>query len=199
MSPLEAALTAARVVPIVRTADADGAARLVSALAGAGATVVELTATIPGWEGVLRSAATDHPDVVLGLGTVTAPEQARAAVDAGAAFLVSPWLVPAVREAAGETPLLEGALTPRELAVAAAANGGLAKLFPAHAAGPRYLRSVRAVLPELRAVPTGGIPPEEIGAWLEAGAIAVGLGSELSRAADPAAAFAAARARALAG
>ncbi len=74
--------------------------------------------------------------------------------------------------------MVGGGYTPAELL--AAADGGIAKLFPAHAAGPRYLRSVLAVAPGARVIPTGGIALDDVGAWLEAGAYAVGIGSELA-------------------
>jgi len=196
MIDLASVLAEARVLPIVRTDTPDEAARIVAALVGAGAPAVELTATIPGWGDLLRRTVAAYPGTVIGMGTVTDPVQAREAVAAGAAFLVSPWLAAGARAAAWGTPFIEGGLTPTELA--AAARGGVVKLFPAHHAGPAYLKSVLAVLPGAAVIPTGGISPDEVPAWLDAGAIAVGVGSEVCRAADPAAVFAATRARALA-
>jgi 2-dehydro-3-deoxyphosphogluconate aldolase/(4S)-4-hydroxy-2-oxoglutarate aldolase len=123
---------------------------------------------------------------VLGAGTVTTADDARRAIDAGADFLVSPYPAEAVRAVAGQARVafLEGGFTPGE--VAAAAAQGIAKLFPAHVGGPAYLRSVLAVLPGARIVPTGGIALSDVPAYLAAGAYAVGVGSDLVRAADPA-------------
>ena len=177
----------ARVLPVLRAASADAALELVEPLVGAGLPVVELTSTVPGWEQAVAGARARWPRLRVGLGTVTDPDVARRALDAGADFLVSPWPVPGVRQVADAAgrPFLEGGVTPAE--VAAAAGRGVAKLFPAHLGGPTYLRSLLAVLPGARIVPTGGIALDDVEHWLEAGAFAVGVGSDLSRAAaqDP--------------
>lgn len=118
---------------------------------------------------------------------MTTAEQARAAVDAGAALLVSPYPAPAAVAlgAAHGLPFVEGGLTPGE--IAAAAGRGIAKLFPAHVGGPSYLRSVLAVLPGARVIPTGGIRMAAVPEWLAAGAVAVGVGSDLTAEGDVAA------------
>jgi 2-dehydro-3-deoxyphosphogluconate aldolase/(4S)-4-hydroxy-2-oxoglutarate aldolase len=185
---IEDAIAAARLLPVLRTPDAAGALRAASALVEAGLGVIELTATTPGWAGALEEVRRSHPSVVLGAGTVTTAEDARRAVDAGADFLVSPYPAAAVRSFATETGtvFLEGGFTPGE--VAAATRHGVAKLFPAHVGGPAYLRSILAVLPGARIVPTGGIGLGQVRDYLDAGAFAVGVGSELVRSADPAAA-----------
>lgn len=183
---VEKAIGAARVVPVLRTPDADGAVRAAEAVLGAGLRVVELTATTPGWAGALAGLRDAHRDAVLGAGTVTTADDARRAIDAGADFLVSPYPAERVRAVAADAGIafLEGGLTPGE--VAAAAARGIAKLFPAHVGGPAYLRSVLAVLPGARIVPTGGIALSDVPAYLAAGAYAVGVGSDLVKAADPA-------------
>jgi 2-dehydro-3-deoxyphosphogluconate aldolase/(4S)-4-hydroxy-2-oxoglutarate aldolase len=183
---IEQAIAAARVLPVLRTADATGAVRAAEALLGAGLGVVELTVTTQGWAGALRELRHAHAGAVLGAGTVTTADDARRAVEAGADFLVSPYPAEAVRGFADETGtvFLEGGFTPGE--VAAASARGIAKLFPAHVGGPAYLRSILAVLPGARIVPTGGIGLSEVRDYLAAGAYAVGVGSDLVKAADPA-------------
>lgn len=183
---IERAIGTGRVLPVLRTPDADGAVRAAEALLNAGLAVIELTATTPGWADALAGLRRAHPPAVLGAGTVTTAEDARRALDAGADFLVSPYPAAAVRAVADETGtvFLEGGLTPGEVAAAAAC--GIAKLFPAHVGGPAYLRSVLAVLPGARVVPTGGIALTDVPAYLEAGAYAVGVGSDLVKAPDPA-------------
>ncbi|MEV5752976.1 bifunctional 4-hydroxy-2-oxoglutarate aldolase/2-dehydro-3-deoxy-phosphogluconate aldolase [Actinoallomurus sp. NPDC052308] len=183
---IERAIGAGRVLPVLRTPDADGAVRAADTLLAAGLTVIELTATTPGWADALAGLRRANPAAVLGAGTVTTAEDARRALDAGADFLVSPHPAEAVRAVAAETGtvFLEGGFTPGE--VAAAAGRGIAKLFPAHVGGPAYLRSVLAVLPGARVVPTGGIALTDVPAYLEAGAYAVGVGSDLVKAPDPA-------------
>ena len=120
----------------------------------------------------------------LRVGTITSTELAERAIASGADFCVSPRLVPGARAAldAAGIPFIEGGLTPTE--VLEAASHGVAKLFPAHVGGVRYLRSLLAVAPEARIMPTGGIPLDEVSDWLRAGAIAVGVGSDLTAPGD---------------
>jgi 2-dehydro-3-deoxyphosphogluconate aldolase/(4S)-4-hydroxy-2-oxoglutarate aldolase len=195
----ESAIARAVIVPVVREDDADSALSVAGWLIEQGLDVVELTASTPGWEravGELRASATG---VLVGAGTLRTREDAERAVDAGARFLVTPCPAPDVRsvaEAAG-VPLLEGGLTPGE--VLAATDRGIAKLFPAHVGGTALLRSILALSPGARIVPTGGVGLADVSAWLDAGAYAVGVGSELRPDPDVAGALrdtlAAARAR----
>jgi len=164
------------VLPVLRTDTAGAAISAAERLIESGVSVIELTATTPDWPKAMHALVPDHPGVLVGLGTVRDPETAQWALDEGADFLVSPHLVPDVR-AATTLPLIEGGWTPTEMA--AATQGGIAKLFPAHVGGPAYLRTLRAVLPDAEIVPTGGIDPEQVEEWLAAGAFAVGLGSSL--------------------
>jgi 2-dehydro-3-deoxyphosphogluconate aldolase/(4S)-4-hydroxy-2-oxoglutarate aldolase len=180
---LTAALRAARILPVVRTADAAGAVEVSGRLRDAGLPIIELTTTIEGWQEA-AAAVVHSGDVVVGVGTVTTADQARAAIDLGARFLVSPYGAPAVRAVAVEAsvPFVEGGLTPSE--VITSAGFGIAKLFPAHVGGPALLRDILTVRPGLRIVPTGGIGLGDVGTWLAAGALAVGVGSDLSSGPD---------------
>jgi 2-dehydro-3-deoxyphosphogluconate aldolase/(4S)-4-hydroxy-2-oxoglutarate aldolase len=184
---LEERLRRARIVPVIRVGDPAAARDLVARLLDAGLDVLELTTTIPGWEEVARALRDQRPEVWLGIGTIGSADDAERAIVAGAHFCVSPRLVPEARpvlEAAG-VPFVEGGLTPTE--VLGAAAHGIAKLFPAHVGGVRYLASLLAVAPEASIMPTGGIPLAEVGEWLEAGAVAVGVGSDLTAPGDIAA------------
>ena len=174
-----AALARNRVLPVLRVEDGEAAARLVEACVAAELTVVELTTTTSGWEDAVVRCRRAWPEITLGVGTVTDAAAASAAIAAGADFLVSPYPAPEVRAraAAVGVPFIEGGMTPGEVADAAAR--GIAKLVPAHVGGPEYLRSVLAVLPGARVVPTGGIELDEVGSWLDAGAVAVGVGRSL--------------------
>ncbi|MEU6310938.1 bifunctional 4-hydroxy-2-oxoglutarate aldolase/2-dehydro-3-deoxy-phosphogluconate aldolase [Streptomyces sp. NPDC047014] len=179
-----AVLAAQRLLPVLRSPGADEAVRATAALLAAGCRAVELTTTVPGWaEAVARTARLDDAHgrrALIGVGTVTTAEQAETALDAGAAFLVSPYPAPEVRAVAvrREAVFIEGGFTPGEIAAAVRAAGS-AKVFPAHVGGPDFVRSLRAVLPEAVIVPTGGIRPAEVPDWLAAGATAVGVGSGL--------------------
>jgi 2-dehydro-3-deoxyphosphogluconate aldolase/(4S)-4-hydroxy-2-oxoglutarate aldolase len=184
MSVLEDRLRGARIVPVIRVGDPDRADELLERLLQAGLDVVELTTTIPGWPAVASALRSAHPEVAVGIGTITDAEQAREAAAAGAGFCVSPRLVPEARSVldAEGVPFVEGGLTPTE--VLDAASRGVAKLFPAHVGGVRYLASLLAVAPEARIMPTGGIPLDDVADWLRAGAVAVGVGSDLTAPGD---------------
>lgn len=182
----------ARLLPVIRVERAAEAVEQGRAVLEAGHDVIELTTTTAGWPDALRELRGAAPEAAAGVGTVTTPAAAELAIELGAAFLVSPYPAAAVGQVADAAGVLfmEGGFTPDQ--IARAAERGVAKLFPAHLGGIRYLRSLLGVLPGARIVPTGGIAPDEAPAWLEAGAFAVG-GSELARG-DVRAALAAARA-----
>jgi 2-dehydro-3-deoxyphosphogluconate aldolase / (4S)-4-hydroxy-2-oxoglutarate aldolase len=176
-------LRSALLLPVLRPPNPQAALTQVQRCVDAGLPVVELTTTIDDWLDALREVRAAWPSLVVGMGTVLEDRQAKAAIDGGAAFLVSPCPVPDVRRAAnGRLPLIEGGLTPAELLDAT--SRGLAKLFPAHVGGPQMLRSLLALRPQARIVPTGGIEVDQIPAWLKAGALAVGVGSGLLKEPD---------------
>jgi 2-dehydro-3-deoxyphosphogluconate aldolase/(4S)-4-hydroxy-2-oxoglutarate aldolase len=170
----------ARLVPVIRTGEAIESIDIALELIDAGLTVLELTATTHLWPDAVTQIRSDHPEICVGVGTVTSDAAARNALDSGAQFLVSPRLVPDVRAFARSTDtlLIEGGMTPTELATAL--DGGIAKLFPAHVGGPGHLRSILSVVPGAKIIPTGGIPLDDVLAWLAAGAFAVGVGSDLT-------------------
>ncbi|MFJ9338905.1 bifunctional 4-hydroxy-2-oxoglutarate aldolase/2-dehydro-3-deoxy-phosphogluconate aldolase [Streptomyces sp. NPDC101733] len=184
-----AVIAAQRLLPVLRDPGADEAVRRTEFLLAAGCRAVELTTSTPDWAGAVARTAplTDASGrtALIGVGTLTTAAQAEEALDAGAAFLISPYPAPEVREVAARrgAVFVEGGFTPGEIA-AAAGRAGAAKVFPAHVGGPAYVRSLKAVLPEALLVPTGGIRPGEVRAWLAAGASAVGIGSGLPE--DPA-------------
>ena len=176
-----------RLIPVIRVQDSRTALGLVDRLLAADLDVIEVTTTIDGWDTIIETIRDRDPEVCVGAGTVTTPTFAARAVEVGAQFCVSPCLVPDVRTAlaASDIPLMEGGLTPTE--VLGAAAHGVAKLFPAHVGGVSYLRSLLAVAPHARIMPTGGIPLASAAEWLAAGAFAVGIGSDLTAPGDIAA------------
>jgi len=175
---LTTALAKQRVLPVLREPDPAAAVARVGALLDAGCRVIELTTTIPDWPDALAACVRLAAGrALIGMGTVTTSAQANVAIDGGAAFLVSPYPSPAVRAAAADTPFVEGGFTPGE--IAAAARFGPAKVFPAHVGGPAFIRSLLAVLPDARLIPTGGIAADQVADYLKAGALAVGVGSGL--------------------
>jgi len=181
---VEAAIGAQGGVPVLRAAPADLAHTASTRLVESGLSVIELTATTPGWAELLRTLRREHPAALIGMGTITTAEDAALACEAGARFLVSPFPVDDARRVSEEadTLFIGGGFSPGE--VAAASRFGVCKLFPAHVGGIGYLKTLRAILPEARIMPTGGIGLASVGDWLRAGAFAVGVGSDLSNAPD---------------
>jgi 2-dehydro-3-deoxyphosphogluconate aldolase/(4S)-4-hydroxy-2-oxoglutarate aldolase len=177
------------IVAIVRTGSAESAAQAVDSLVTAGLRAVEVSLVTPGALDVVRDAAARAPEgVAIGVGTVLRPTEVEASLLAGARFLVSPSFDARVVAAAVEADLdiLPGVATPSEAVNAIGAGARAVKLFPASLWSPGILREVRAALPSLETVPTGGITPESAPDWIRAGAVAVGIGSALTTAADPA-------------
>lgn len=184
VNELYARLRDNQVLPVLRADDCRAAVDDAHRIVASGLDVIELTTTIPGWEGAVAALRAHHPDVCIGVGTVCDAELARRAVDAGAHFCVSPGQSPTARTVLEEVGMafVEGGMTPTE--VLSSARHGIAKLFPAHVGGPTYLRSLLAVAPDARIVPTGGIDLAEVRSWLAAGAVAVGVGSKLASTPD---------------
>jgi len=171
------------IIPVIRAASADAAVAVAEALLQAGLTVAEITMTVPNAIEAIAAVTKRFPGTVLvGAGTVTDAETARRAVDAGAEFIVTPCLVPAVIEAAQRAgvAVLPGALTPTEVFEAFRSGGDMVKVFPVQAVGgAAYLRALRGPFPDIPLVPTGGVTLENIAEMFNAGAAAVGVGTEL--------------------
>jgi 2-dehydro-3-deoxyphosphogluconate aldolase / (4S)-4-hydroxy-2-oxoglutarate aldolase len=175
-------LAASHVVAILRAHGARHVQPVVETLAESGLTCLELTFTIPGMPSVLARLTSHGPSgVTIGAGTVTTMAQARAARDAGAAFLVSPMLCADVLEYSldEEVPCYPGAWTPTEVATAWRMGASAVKLFPAGTGGVAHLRHLREPFGDIPFVPTGGVDAASAAAYLEAGAIAVGVGGRL--------------------
>ncbi|WP_328416854.1 bifunctional 4-hydroxy-2-oxoglutarate aldolase/2-dehydro-3-deoxy-phosphogluconate aldolase [Streptomyces violaceus] len=171
-------LRAHRLLAIVRGKDCAAALRTVRTLAEEGVAAIEVSLTTADALTVIRQARTDlGPDALLGAGTVRSAADAARAVDSGASYLVTPALVDGL-EAYG-VPVLMGALTPSEIEVALARGADAIKLFPGSLGGPDYLRALRDPFPDVPFVPVGGVDAPAARAYLDRGAIAVGVGSPL--------------------
>jgi len=171
------------IIPIIRASSTDVVVPVAEALLHAGLPVVEITMTVPKAIDAIGAVANRFAGkVLLGAGTVTDAETVRRAVDAGAQFIVTPCLVPEVIEAArhAEVAVLPGALTPGEVFEAFRAGGDMVKVFPVQSVGgAAYLRALRGPFPDIPLVPTGGVTLENVGDMFNAGAAAVGVGTEL--------------------
>ena len=169
-------------IPVIRARSADEAAQAADAIQAGGVGVLEITMTVPGAVEVIREVAGRGDDALVGAGTVLDPEAARACMDAGARFIVSPSLdldtIRLCNEA--EVPVLPGALTPTEVVTAWRAGADLVKVFPAGSVGgPSYIKSLKAPLPQIDLVPTGGVNLKTAGDFIRAGAAALGVGADL--------------------
>ncbi len=172
----------AGVIAVVRAPDTASAISGVDALVAGGITGIEITFSTPDAPGVIAELARRHgASILLGAGTVLTADQATAAVDAGARFLVSPGAPPDLLEAMLGTGItvLAGAFTPTEVMSVVARGAHVVKLFPASLGGPGLLRSLRGPFPGIPFVPTGGVDAGNLGDWFAAGALAVGAGGEL--------------------
>jgi 2-dehydro-3-deoxyphosphogluconate aldolase / (4S)-4-hydroxy-2-oxoglutarate aldolase len=172
----------AGVIAIIRMKDPSALRAIVEALVSGGVLALEVTMTVPGAVDLIRELAPVMPrGFLLGAGTVTDADTAARVIDAGARFIVSPVFRAAVIDTCHRHGIaaLPGCFTPTEILDAWEAGADLVKVFPATALGPSYLRDVRAPLPQVKLVPTGGVTPENAGDWIRAGAAAVGMGSAL--------------------
>ena len=170
------------VVAVIRLRDPGKLRAVVDAIVAGGVRALEVTMTVPGAVELIRGLAPTLPEgFLLGAGTVIDAETARAVVDAGAQFVISPVFKPEVIVACHErgVPVAPGCFTPTEILAAHEAGADIVKLFPATTLGPQYIKDVRAPLPQVKLMPTGGVSPDNAGDWIRAGAIAVAAGSSL--------------------
>jgi len=169
-------------VAIVRVRQPELALPLAKALVAGGIRAVELTMSIPNALEAVRTIDRELGDkILLGVGTVIDDDTCRAAIDAGAKYVISPITRPSLVAAAHalDRPVMLGAYTPTEAQAAHEAGSDFVKLFPADTLGPSYIKSLLAPLPHLRIVPTGGVNLDTMEAFLAAGSVALGTGSAL--------------------
>jgi 2-dehydro-3-deoxyphosphogluconate aldolase/(4S)-4-hydroxy-2-oxoglutarate aldolase len=169
-------------VPVLRAESIEQAMALADAIAAGGVTVLEVTMTVPGAIQVMRRLAEQRPDILIGAGTVLDAETARMCILEGAQFVVSPALNVATIEMCHRYSIavLPGALTPTEIVTAWQAGADVVKVFPASAmGGAKYLTSLKGPLPHIEVIPTGGVMLGTAAEFLEAGAFALGVGSDL--------------------
>lgn len=176
------AIAEQKVIAIVRGGDRRGAETSARTLLSAGLRVVEVSLVTPSALRVIEELATSRPPgAFVGAGTVLDAAQAEHAISAGAQFLVTPAFSPEVCAAAGRlgVPVVSGVSTPTEALAATAAGSAAVKWFPASAFSPRALADVLQALPHVNVIPTGGVGTDDVSSWLEAGAVAVGMGGAL--------------------
>jgi len=167
------------IIPVVRATSADEALAAVEAIRAGGIPILEITLTVPGAIEIIRRLA---DEALIGAGTVLDADAARACIDAGARFVVSPSLDIATIEYCRRAgvAVFPGAMTPTEIVTAWKAGADAVKVFPAGAVGgPTYIKSVKAPLPQIELIPTGGVSLDTVAAFIAAGAFALGVGADL--------------------
>jgi 2-dehydro-3-deoxyphosphogluconate aldolase / (4S)-4-hydroxy-2-oxoglutarate aldolase len=179
---LTAAIERAGVVAVIRMNDPKKVQAVVDAIAEGGVQAIEVTMTVPGAIDLIAALAPRMPaGFLFGAGTVLDAATAARVIDVGAQFIVSPVFRTSLITACHErgVPVTPGCFTPTEILDAWDAGADIVKVFPATALGPGYIKDVRAPLPHVKLMPTGGVTVDNAGEWIKAGAVAVGVGSAL--------------------
>lgn len=170
------------IVAVVRSESGEKLVHVARALAEGGVTAIEITFSVPDAIGVIRRVREELGDTIaLGAGTVLDPETARAAILAGAEYIVAPTTnLDVIRLCRRyDKAVMPGAFTPTEILTAWEAGADVVKVFPADVGGPNYLKAVKAPLPQIRLMPTGGVDLDTAEAFLKAGAFCLGAGGSL--------------------
>lgn len=174
-------MVAARLIGIIRLDDLEMSVAAAAAAVQAGLEVVEITFTLPSAPKAIERLRRDHPEVLVGAGTIRTSSDLEDAAAAGAQFLVAPGLNPELFESAHRLglPMLPGVYTASEVDRGLRLGAELLKLFPAEPAGPGYLAAMLGPFPRARLVPTGGVSSSNATAYLQAGAVAVAIGTSI--------------------
>lgn len=170
------------VIPVIRAASKAEARSVIEAIADGGIITIEVTMTVPGAVELIAELSRERSDLLLGAGSVLEPETARECIAAGAKYIVSPATNFDTIEYCNESDvvIMPGALTPTEVVNAWDAGADFVKVFPADSmGGAKYLRSLKAPLPHIKLVPTGGVSQSTAAEFIKAGAEAVGVGADL--------------------
>jgi 2-dehydro-3-deoxyphosphogluconate aldolase/(4S)-4-hydroxy-2-oxoglutarate aldolase len=171
------------IVAVIRAESPQQAARIAEACALGGVGALEITFTVPGAAGAIEHLAKEFGEkILLGAGTVLDPETARIAILAGAHFVVSPAVSADTARLCNryQIPYMPGAGTIGEVIAAMECGADIVKVFPAEILGPAFVKAVKGPLPQARLMPTGGVSLENVGAWIKAGAVALGVGGNLT-------------------
>jgi 2-dehydro-3-deoxyphosphogluconate aldolase/(4S)-4-hydroxy-2-oxoglutarate aldolase len=177
-------LTDCGVVAVVRAENEEMAIKISEACIKAGIVGIEITFTVPGALDIIRTLTKKYKpeEMIVGAGTVLDSETARAAILAGANYIVSPCLdVPTVKLCLRyQIACMPGAMTIREVVDCMEAGADIIKIFPGNLFGLKIIKAIKGPLPQARMMPTGGVNADNAGEWIKAGAVAVGAGSDLT-------------------
>jgi 2-dehydro-3-deoxyphosphogluconate aldolase/(4S)-4-hydroxy-2-oxoglutarate aldolase len=176
-------IVASGLIAVIRAEKPDQASGIAEACVAGGVAALEITYTVPGATHVIEHLAKKHRDqILLGAGTVLDPETARIAILAGAHFIVSPSLNPETARLCNryQIPYMPGAATIREVVEAMESGADIVKVFPGEILGPTFVKAVKGPLPQASLMPTGGVTLDNVAHWIQAGAVAVGVGGNLT-------------------
>jgi len=170
------------VIPVIRASSQEEALAVIEAIAAGGVDTIEVTMTVPNAIDLIRTLSSGRDDLLIGAGSVLDPETARECIAAGARFIVSPATNFDTILYCNETEVvvMPGALTPTEIVNAWDAGADFVKVFPADSmGGAKYLKSLKAPLPQIKLIPTGGVSQSTAADFIKAGAEAIGVGADL--------------------
>jgi len=172
-------------VAVLRAESAEKAYRIFDACIEGGVAAIEITFTVPGAHKIIEELASKYTsgDIILGAGTVLDPETARIAILSGAQYIVSPNVNIETIKLCNryQVPSMPGAMTIKEILEGMEAGADIIKIFPGNLFGPSIIKSVMGPIPQAPMMPTGGVSIETVKDWIEAGAVAVGAGSSLTK------------------
>ncbi len=171
-------------VAVVRAENKDEAKRITEACIAGGVVAVEVTFTVPGAHEIISELAKNYSsdEILLGAGTVLDPETARIAILSGAQYVVSPCLNTDTVRLCNRyrIPVMPGAMTIKEVVEGMEAGADIIKVFPGEQFGPGFVKAIKGPLPQAKIMPTGGVSLDNIGEWIKAGCVAVGVGGNLT-------------------
>lgn len=177
-------LTDVGLVAVVRAESAEQAIKISEACIAGGIAGIEITFTVQGAADIIKELvkSVDTSKVLIGAGTVLDPETARAAILAGAQFVVAPCLNKETVTLCNryQVPVMPGAMTIREVVECMEAGADIVKVFPGELFGPKIIKAIKGPLPHAQLMPTGGVSVDNVGEWIKAGVVAVGAGGSLT-------------------
>lgn len=178
-------LTDCGVIAVVRAENEEQALKIVDACIKGGIVGIEITFTVPGAVDIIKSLSKQYSpeEVIIGAGTILDPETARAAILAGAQFVVSPCLNEDTVKLClrYQVACMAGAMTIKETVECMEAGADVVKVFPGNLFGAKVIKAIHGPLPQAKLMPTGGVSADNAGEWIKAGCVAVGAGSDLTR------------------
>ena len=180
-----AKITECGLVAVVRAESSEQGLKIAEACAKAGVAGIEITFTVPGAADVIKDCVKNfsNGEIIVGAGTVMDAETARVAILSGAQYIVSPYLNLETVKLCNHyrVPVMPGAMTIKEVVESMEAGADIVKIFPGEVFGPTIIKAVRGPIPYAKMMPTGGVSLENVDQWIKAGAVAVGVGGNLTK------------------